>query len=324
MGPILRIARRPVWAPHNAAMTASVDPTALCDAATLGSGTRVGPFVRISSDVTTGSACTVQAHAVLDGVIELADDVVIQTGARLLGDVRVERGVIVGPGAVVGEQSSGSEADRHGIVIHTLAMIGANATIRPGIVVGRKAAVQSGSVVTASVPAHAIVSGNPASITGYVDSAQTRGADATVAPPSRTDQFTSTVRGVSFATLTFASDLRGSLTATEFSTLPFVPQRLFSVFGVPSESVRGAHAHRTCSQLLICSVGKVTCLVDDGAVREEIELARPDLGLHIPPMVWGTQWRYSRDAVLLVLASHPYDSADYIRDYEEFLNELRP
>jgi hypothetical protein len=112
------------------------------------------------------------------------------------------------------------------------------------------------------------------------------------------------------------------LTAAEFDVLPFAPQRLFTVFDVPSESVRGAHAHRVCSQFLVAMAGKVSCLVDDGSEREEIRLTNSRLGLHIPPMIWGTQWRYTRDAVLLVLASHPYDPADYIRDYEEFLAAL--
>ena len=60
---------------------------------------------------------------------------------------------------------------------------------------------------------------------------------------------------------------------------------------------------------------------DDGSTRDEVRLATPHVALHVPPMTWGTQRRYTRDAVLLVLASHPYDAADYIRDYEEFLQE---
>jgi UDP-2-acetamido-3-amino-2,3-dideoxy-glucuronate N-acetyltransferase len=112
------------------------------------------------------------------------------------------------------------------------------------------------------------------------------------------------------------------LAAAEFGDLPFAPRRLFTVYDVPSESVRGAHAHRECAQLLICLVGSVSCLVDDGAAREEIQLDAPDVALHIPPMIWGTQWRYTRDAALLVLASRPYDPDEYIRDYEEFLREL--
>ena len=91
------------------------------------------------------------------------------------------------------------------------------------------------------------------------------------------------------------------------------------MYDVPNESVRGAHAHRFCAQMLVCLAGGVSCLVDDGSAREEIRLDSPTVGLHIPAMIWGTQWKYTRDAVLLVLASHPYDSADYIREYEEYL-----
>ena len=67
--------------------------------------------------------------------------------------------------------------------------------------------------------------------------------------------------------------------------------------------------------------GSVTCVVDDGIQRQEIVLDRPDLGLYMPAMVWGTQYRYSANSVLGVFASLPYDSDDYIRDYETFLEE---
>jgi UDP-2-acetamido-3-amino-2,3-dideoxy-glucuronate N-acetyltransferase len=145
----------------------------------------------------------------------------------------------------------------------------------------------------------------------------------TVLPSSAGVGITETrVRGVTIHGLTYASDLRGALTAAEFTNLPFAPRRLFTVYSVPSESVRGSHAHRACSQFLICMAGAPSCLVDDGSATEEIRLATSDVGLHIPPMIWGTQWKYTRDAVLLVLASQPYDPADYIRHYEEFLEEL--
>jgi len=49
-------------------------------------------------------------------------------------------------------------------------------------------------------------------------------------------------------------------------------------------------------------------------------LDRPDLGLHLPPRVWGIQYKYSADAVLLVFASHYYDADDYIRDYDQFVD----
>jgi dTDP-4-dehydrorhamnose 3,5-epimerase-like enzyme len=119
--------------------------------------------------------------------------------------------------------------------------------------------------------------------------------------------------------LTQARDERGAIAALELSDCPFEPKRIFTVYDVPSESVRGAHAHRVCHQFLVCLAGSVTCGVSDGNADDEIVLDDPSSGIHIPPMIWGTQWRYTRDAVLLVLASHPYDAADYIRDYDEFV-----
>ena len=101
------------------------------------------------------------------------------------------------------------------------------------------------------------------------------------------------------------------------------PQRAFTVFGVPSKDVRGAHAHHACEQFLVCLAGSVHALVDDGVHREEFVLDSAELGLYMPPRVWGTQYQYSADAVLLVFASLPYDAADYIRDYDEFLQLVR-
>lgn len=112
--------------------------------------------------------------------------------------------------------------------------------------------------------------------------------------------------------------------AAEFSHLPFVPQRLFSVSGVPSEHIRGSHAHRECAQLLICAHGSLQVVLDDGYHRDEFLLESSEFGLHVPPLTWSTQYKYSADATLLVLASHPYDAGDYIRDYDDFLRLVHP
>ena len=60
-------------------------------------------------------------------------------------------------------------------------------------------------------------------------------------------------------------------------------------------------------------------VADDASSRQEFVLDTPSLGLHLPPLVWGIQYKYSPDAVLAVFASEPYDPADYIRDYDEFV-----
>lgn len=64
-------------------------------------------------------------------------------------------------------------------------------------------------------------------------------------------------------------------------------------------------------------------MVDDGVTRREFMLDNPGVGLHVPPMIWGTQHSYSEDAALLVFASEAYDPDDYIRDYVAFRNVVR-
>ncbi len=119
-------------------------------------------------------------------------------------------------------------------------------------------------------------------------------------------------------------DLRGSLVAGELSEfLPFEPRRYFIVFDVPSPHVRGEHAHRECTQFLTCVTGSVAVHLDDGARQAQVDLDTPRLGLIVPPMVWASQFNYSPDSALVVLASHPYDADDYLRDYDEFLVERK-
>lgn len=118
-------------------------------------------------------------------------------------------------------------------------------------------------------------------------------------------------------------DSRGSLVVGELNKqLPFSIERFFFVSHVPEGETRGIHAHKTCHQFLVCVSGSVKAMVDDGQTRSIVTLDRPTLGLHMPPMTWGTQYDYSNNAVLLVLASHVYDANDYLHDYEEFQSEL--
>ncbi len=131
---------------------------------------------------------------------------------------------------------------------------------------------------------------------------------------------TCSVRGVRLFEMRHVLDpVRGNLTALEFTQdLPFVPQRIFMTYGIPSERTRGEHAHLQCEQFLVCVHGECHVLVDDGENREEFCLNRPTHGLLVPRMVWAQEHLQSSDSVLMVLASHPYAPADYIRDYSEF------
>jgi len=115
-------------------------------------------------------------------------------------------------------------------------------------------------------------------------------------------------------------DSRGSLSFAQYQeTLPFLPKRYFVVFEVGEGQIRGGHAHSHVHQLLICV--KVSCrlCIEDGTTRENVLLDRPELALYLPPKIWATQENFSRDAVLMVLASEVYDPEEYIKDYQEFV-----
>jgi dTDP-4-dehydrorhamnose 3,5-epimerase-like enzyme len=205
--------------------------------------------------------------------------------------------------------------------IRSGASIGANATILPGLTIGQNAMVGAGAVVTRDVPANAIVVGNPARIMGYVNTFPQharRGRDTTVVTGGASELRT---RGARLQQLPLVEDLRGALIFGEIGKqLPFEPKRFFVVFEVPSKEIRGEHAHRELHEFLVCLRGSCAVALDDGQVREEITLNTPTLGLHIPPRLWRTHYKYTKDAILLVLASDVYRADDYIRDYDAFLS----
>jgi hypothetical protein len=182
--------------------------------------------------------------------------------------------------------------------------------------------VGAGAVVTHDVPPGAIVVGNPGRIVGYADSQHVDQKPATAAKPGEVPQ--GTVKGVKLYRVPTFEDMRGALTVVEHEKfLPFAPKRSFLVYDVPSRHVRGEHAHKACHQFLMCIKGSCSVLTDDGVHRDEWRLDGPGMGLHVPPMVWAIEYKYSPDAVLLVFASHPYEAGDYVRDYDEFLKLVK-
>lgn len=271
-----------------------------------------------------GVDCRICESVLLDNQVVIGDGVTIGHGAQLWGQCRVEDDVWIGPRVVLtneffppNQQLSSREV---GIVIRKGASIGANATVLSGVSIGRQAFVGAGSVVTKDVPPFAIVSGNPARISGYVDSVSSQAADVAVDPLDGGSNLPGAARLLRF---TEASDLRGDLSAVLFAEqLPFTPQRFFSVFNVGSDKVRGEHAHLNCEQVLVVLAGSVSVLIDDGEIRQELRLSDPSLGLYLPAMTWGSQFNFSEDSVLGVFASDPYDPDDYIRSYEEFLRHV--
>lgn len=130
-----------------------------------------------------------------------------------------------------------------------------------------------------------------------------------------------TVRELSF---TPHGDDRGQLIALEALSeeIPFEVKRVYYIFDTTPGTVRGKHAHKELKQVLICLSGACTvvCEMPNGT-RSEHRLDWPDRGLLIDGLVWREMKDFSKDAVLLVLASEHYDEKDYIRDYETFKQE---
>jgi len=113
----------------------------------------------------------------------------------------------------------------------------------------------------------------------------------------------------------------GNLTAVENSVhLPFEVKRVYYLYDVPSGQERGGHAHKELQQLIIAASGAFDVLIDDGRTKKVVRLDRPNMGLHILPGIWRELLNFSSGSVSLVLASHPYDEDDYMRDFECFKN----
>jgi len=117
----------------------------------------------------------------------------------------------------------------------------------------------------------------------------------------------------------------GALSVAQEPDLPFLPKRLYWIYGVPEGIMRGGHAHKELWQVLVCLHGSITVHLEDGmGWREAMTLDNPAQGLLLPPPFWHTITFGQPDSVLLAIASDVYDESDYIRDYGEFLRTRQP
>ncbi len=301
-----------------------VHPQAICESQSIGANTRIWAFAHVLPKAVLGDDCNICDGVFIENDVVVGDRVTVKCGVQLWDGLTVEDDVFIGPNATfTNDQFPRSKVYPEQFartVVRKGASIGANATILPGVEIGAGAMIGAGAVVTRSVPPNAIVVGNPAGIVGYVGA---RAAEAAAGEGAQVKNgMTATeVNGVTLHELPHFRDPRGSLSVGEFErSIPFPPRRYFLVFDVPSREVRGEHAHRSCHQFLVCVKGSCAVVADDGQHRREFALDRPSLGIYLPPMTWGTQYKYSPDAVLLVFASEYYDAGDYIRDYAEFIS----
>ncbi len=298
-------------------MSVTIHPLSDVQCETIGENSRIWQFVVVLPGAKIGADCNICSHCLIENDVVIGDRVTIKSGVQLWDGLCIDDDVFVGPNATFTNdkfpRSKVYPEKRPVTTIGRGASIGGGAVILPGITIGEYAMVGAGAVVTQDVPVNAIVKGVPAKITGYTNTSSHQTSKSIALDEEK-------FCGPVLYSLEHIKDIRGDLIVGEcFKELPFEPKRIFMVHNVPSSKVRGAHAHKECHQLLIATHGSVNVILDDGVKREEYILSDPTLGIHIKPGVWGIQYKYSLDAVLLVLASHQYEAADYIRDYNEFI-----
>lgn len=305
-----------------------VHQNAICESTNIGSSTRIWAFAHVLPGAKIGSDCNICDHVFIENDVTLGDRVTVKCGVQIWDGVHLGNDVFIGPNVTFTNDPFPRSKQYPQQFLRTIvaerASIGANATILPGLTIGTNAMIGAGAVVTRSVPPNAIVVGNPAKIVGYAgasDSTRNHSPTEVASSPAVTQ---TKIKGVTLHTFRAVPDMRGNLSVGEFEReICFTPRRYFMVYDVPTAETRGEHAHKLCHQFLIAVKGSLRVVADDGNAREEILLDRPNMGLYLPPMTWGIQYRYSPDAILLVFASDFYDGSDYIRDYAEFLDTVK-
>ncbi|REE27210.1 sugar 3,4-ketoisomerase [Winogradskyella pacifica] len=131
-----------------------------------------------------------------------------------------------------------------------------------------------------------------------------------------------TINDVKIIDIPKVHDERGFLAVIEKDAIPFAIKRVYYLYDVPSDSFRGGHAHKEQESVIIALSGSFEVLIDDGKTKRRIMLNKPNQGLYIPTDIWREIDNFSSGSVCLVLASTEYDEVEYIRDYDDFKNQL--
>lgn len=113
---------------------------------------------------------------------------------------------------------------------------------------------------------------------------------------------------------------RGNLSVIENDCIPFEMKRVYYLYDVPSGAERGGHAHKKLQQFLIALSGSFDVVLHNGKEQKTVTLNKPNVGLLIESGTWRELNNFSSGAVCLVLASEVYLEADYIRDFDAFLD----
>jgi len=150
----------------------AIHPLSDVQSSRIGDHTRIWQFCVILPGARIGSDCNISSHVFIENQVRIGDRVTVKTGVQLWDGIVIEDDVFIGPNATFTNdrfpRSKRGYVERPVTTVRNGASIGANATILPGLTIGRSAMVGAGAVVTKDVPDLAIVKGNPARISGYV------------------------------------------------------------------------------------------------------------------------------------------------------------
>lgn len=150
-----------------------IHPLSDVQSSNIGEGTRVWQFAVVLKEATIGRGCNICAHTLIENDVVLGDNVTVKSGVYIWDGTSIGNNVFIGPSATfTNDKMPRSKVYPKAfskITIEDYASIGANATLLPGIIIGKHAMVGAGSVVTKDVPAYAVVVGNPAKIIKYIE-----------------------------------------------------------------------------------------------------------------------------------------------------------
>ncbi len=119
-------------------------------------------------------------------------------------------------------------------------------------------------------------------------------------------------------------DERGNLSFIEDKIhIPFKIIRSYWIYDVPGGEIRGGHAFKEQQEFIVALTGSFDVIIKDRTTEQRFHLNRSYYGLFIPNGLWRHLENFSTNALALVIASTNYHEADYIRDFEHYLDYLK-
>ncbi len=286
-----------------------IHPLADVHSTSIGSGTTIWQFTIVLKQARIGSNCNINSHCFIENDVTIGNNVTVKCGVYLWDGLQIEDNVFIGPNVTfINDKYPKSKIYPKSFmktIIKSGASIGAGAIIMGGVTIGENALIGAGSLVTNTVAPNTLVYGAPAK----------------KAPKPITDnQYFKT--GIKEVSTIF--DERGNLSVIEgIRDIPFEIKRVYYIWANTENHQRGSHAHKSLEQVFVAMHGSCKITIDDGCHKELFELYSPASYLLLKSGYWREISDFSKDCVLLVLASEYYDESDYIRDYDEFLKYVK-